>query len=66
MKNATLSSPEIMNEFEMIKVGEYMEKNYPEVHYTMTPGNACIWVYYFQVNLYFIFRDGNIVDIQID
>ena len=66
MKNATLSRPEIMNEFEMIKVGEYMEKNYPEVHYTMSPGNACIWVYYSFMNLYFIFRNGKIADIQID
>ena len=66
MKNARVMNPGLMNEFEMIQVGDYMEKTYPEVHYTMTPGNNCIWVYYSFMNLYFIFRDGKIADIQID
>jgi len=66
MKNASLCNPELMNEFEMIQVGEYMTKNHPNVHYTMTLGNDCIWVYYGQLNLYFIFRNGKIADIQID
>ena len=35
-------------------------------HYTMARGNDCIWVYYGQMNLYYIFRDGKLVDIQID
>lgn len=59
-------NPGLMNEFEMIQVGDYMEKKHPEVHYTMAPGNNCIWVYYSFMNLYFIFRDGKIADIQID
>jgi len=50
----------------MIQVADYMEKTKPDVHYTMTPGNDCIWVYYSFMNLYFIFRDGKIADIQID
>lgn len=59
-------NPGLMNEFEMIQVGDYMEKNSPDVQYTMAPGNNCIWVYYSFMNLYFIFRDGKIADIQID
>lgn len=55
-----------MNEFEMIQVGKYMEQHHPNVLYTMTPGNACIWVYWSFMNLYFIFRDGKIADVQID
>ena len=55
-----------MNEFEMLLVQDYMEKRHPNVFYTMLPGNDCIWVYYGQMNLYFIFRDGKIADIQID
>ena len=66
MKNATVNNPSLLNEFEMIQVGEYMEKNEPDVHYTMAQGNDCIWVYYSFMNLYFIFRDGKIADIQID
>ena len=66
MKNARLVDASQLNEFEMILVDEYMSKNYAGVHYTMTPGNDCIWVYYGQLNLYFIFRNGRIADIQID
>jgi hypothetical protein len=66
MKNARLSNPELMNEFEMIHVGEYMERNKPDTHYTMAPGNECIWVWFHDQNWYFIFRDGKIADIQID
>lgn len=66
MKNATLNRPELLNEFEAIQVGAYMEKTHPNVLYTMTPGNGCIWVYYGSINMYFVFRDGKIADIQID
>ena len=66
MKNAQVINPGLINEFEMIQVGDYMEKNHPTVHYTMSPGNGCIWVYYSFMNLYFIFREGKIADIQID
>lgn len=55
-----------MNEFEMILVGEYMNKEHPNINYTMTPGNDCIWVYWSFMNLYFIFRNGKIAEIQID
>lgn len=56
-----------LNPLEVILVEEWMTKNKPTVTaYTMTRGNDCIWVYYSYMNFYFIFRDGKIVDIQID
>lgn len=69
MSKVTVHNPEQMNEFEMLLVQDYMEKQHPKVYYNMTPGNGCIWVYWgssIPMNLYFIFRDGKIVDIQID
>jgi len=65
-QNVRIVNGEQLNEFEIIKVADYMHRHYPEVHYTMTPGNNCIWVYYGSINQYFIFRDGGIADIQID
>ena len=35
-------------------------------HYTMRPGNDCVWVSYGLVDCYYIFREGRIVDIQFD
>ena len=56
-----------LNPLEVIQVEDYMSKTFPKVtHYTMTQGNDCIWVYYSYMNLYFIFRNGKIADIQID
>ena len=56
-----------LNPLEVILVEEYMTRVFPKVtHYTMTEGNGCIWVYYGSMNLYFIFRDGRLVDVQID
>jgi hypothetical protein len=56
-----------LNPLEVIQVDDYMVKHHPNVtSYTMTEGNDCIWVYYSHVNLYFVFRGGKIVDIQID
>jgi hypothetical protein len=66
MKNATLSRSELLNEFEVLLVADYMEQKHPDVHYTITPGNRCIWVYYQSINMYFVFRDGKIADIQVD
>jgi hypothetical protein len=34
--------------------------------YTLTKGNDCIWAYHGAINEYFIFRNGQIADIQID
>ena len=56
-----------LNPLEVILVEEYMAKHSPKVTaYTMTRGNDCIWVYYSYMNLYFIFRNGKIADVQID
>jgi hypothetical protein len=58
---------EKLNEFEIIIVQEYMAKHHPDVtDYTMAPGNECVWVWHGQINKYFIFRNGKLVDIQID
>lgn len=54
-----------MNEFEQMLVHEDLRKQGIE-NYTMRPGNDCIWVSYGLVDSYYIFRDGKIVDIQID
>ena len=56
-----------LNPLEVIQVEDYMIKHYPKVtSYTMTLGDNCIWVYYSYVNLYFIFHNGKIHDIQTD
>jgi hypothetical protein len=56
-----------LNPLEVILVEDWMKQNKPTVTaYTMTRGNDCIWAYWSYMNYYFIFRDGKIVDIQID
>ena len=65
MANITIKPT--LNPLEVILVEEYMTRQWPKVtHYTMTEGNDCIWVYYSNMNLYFVFRDGKVVDVQID
>ena len=54
-----------LNELEVIVVADYYKKRGVE-SYTLTKGNDCIWAYYGQINEYFIFRDGRLVDVQID
>jgi hypothetical protein len=54
-----------MNEFEQMLVIEDMRKQ-GIVNYTMRPGNDCIWVSYGLINAYYIFRNGQIFDVQID
>ena len=54
-----------LNPLEVILVEEDMS-NKGITHYTMTQGNNCIWVYYSFMNLYYIFKQGRIYDIQID
>lgn len=56
-----------LNPLEVILVQDYMSAHWANAtHYTMTRGNDCIWVYFSHVNLYFIFRNGRIADVQID
>ena len=54
-----------MNEFEVIMVQDDLARKGIQ-HYSMRPGNDCIWVSYGLVDCYYIFRDGKIIDIQID
>ena len=54
-----------INEFEaMLVIEDLRQKGI--VHYTMRPGNNCIWVSFGLVNSYYIFNHGRIVDIQVD
>lgn len=54
-----------MNSFEVLLVEADLQKKGIK-HYEMRPGNDCIWVNYGLVNSYYIFREGKIVDIQVD
>lgn len=65
-----IEQPELLNSLEVIQVREWMERRYsPEHHYTVRPGNSCVWVHWgstVPINLYFIFRNSQIADIQVD
>ena len=54
-----------LNPLEVMVVVERL-KNKGVEHYTLTEGNNCIWAYYGVINEYYIFKDGRLVDIQID
>jgi hypothetical protein len=54
-----------LNELEVMVVAEHLQNKGVE-SYTLTQGNDCIWAYYGLLNEYYIFRDGRLVDIQID
>jgi hypothetical protein len=54
-----------LNPLEVMVVAEQLEKSGVK-DYTLARGNNCIWAYYGVINQYYIFRDGNLVDIQID
>jgi hypothetical protein len=54
-----------LNELEVLVVADHLERKGIK-SYTLTEGNNCIWAYYGRINEYYIFRDGAIVDIQID
>jgi hypothetical protein len=54
-----------LDPLEVLLVAEHLEGRGID-YYTLAQGNDCIWAYYGQINEYFIFRDGRIVDIQID
>ena len=54
-----------LNELEVMVVAEKLKEAGVE-HYTLRRGNDCIWAYYGRINEYYIFRDGNLVDIQVD
>jgi type VI protein secretion system component VasA len=54
-----------LNPLEVILVNEELERRGIR-SYTLLPGNDCIWAHYNLVNEYYIFRDGRLVDIQVD
>ncbi len=54
-----------LNPLEVMVVAEQLEKSGIK-DYTLARGHNCIWAYYGVINQYYIFRDGNLVDIQID
>ena len=54
-----------LNEFEVLQVAEHLKKHGVD-SYSLTQGNGCIWAYYGVINQYYIFKDGLLVDIQID
>jgi hypothetical protein len=54
-----------VNEFEALVVLDELRKlNVKSA--TMRPGNRCVWVSYNQLETYWIFDNGRLVDIQID
>lgn len=58
-----------INEFELLVVNEYLEKRGTKWA-NIYKGNDCIWVASGSsscpINEYFIFREGRLVDVQID
>ena len=54
-----------LNPLEVIVVTEALAKK-GVTHYTLAPGNDCIWASYNAVNEYYIFSKGLLVDIQVD
>lgn len=54
-----------LNELEVMVVADHLQKH-GVTSYTLARGNDCIWAYYGAINEYYIFRDGKLVDIQID
>ena len=58
-----------INSFERMVIVEDLRKlGYDS--YEMRPGNECVWVSVphggFSLEMYYIFRDGKLVDVQID
>lgn len=54
-----------LNELEVILVAEKLKEAGIE-HYELRKGNRCIWATHGQISEYYIFRDGYLVDVQID
>jgi len=54
-----------MNELEMLVVADILDRE-GKVGYSLRKGNGCVWASYGIINEYFIFRDGVLVDRQVD
>ncbi len=64
-QNIQIHHAELMNEFQIIQVMDDLKSRGID-NYTMRPGNNCIWVSYPMIDCYYIFQDGQVVDIQYD
>ena len=56
---------ELLNPIEVMQVQIDLERK-GIVNYNMQSGNDCISVNYGSVNCYYIFRNGEIADVQVD
>jgi hypothetical protein len=54
-----------LNELEVLVVAEELKK-LGVSSYDLLKGNECIWASYDRINSYYIFREGSLVDVQID
>jgi hypothetical protein len=54
-----------LNSLEVLVVAEALASK-GVTHYTLTPGNDCIWASYNAINEYYIFAKGLLVDVQVD
>jgi len=48
---------------------DYMDNRYPNVRYSVTRGNDSVWVYWgstYPMNLYFLFKNGQISNVIVD
>jgi hypothetical protein len=54
-----------LNSLEVLVVAEALASK-GITHYTLAPGNNCIWAYYGPFNEYYIFAKGLLVDVQVD
>jgi len=54
-----------LNELEVLVVAEELKK-LGVSSYQLLRGNECIWASYGLINSYYIFREGRLVDVQID
>lgn len=52
------------SDLEIVKA--YIAEKGSPIVYSTAPGNQCVWVWFGQVNQYYIVRDGKVVDIQTD
>lgn len=54
-----------VNAIDRIVIADWMKSRGIE-HYTIQPGNNCVWVSYGRVNAYFKIKNSQVVDIIVD
>jgi hypothetical protein len=54
-----------VNSFEALIVLDDLRKRKVECA-TLRPGHKCVWVSYNRIEAYYIFNNGQLVDVQID